>query len=357
MQWNGVADNQGEGPLGRNTGEVLGVFASFDLKKHRGDLGYRASADIRNLTRLERHLIKLWSPSWQELATGNALPAINESLAQEGKQLFVDYQCHTCHEAIDRTDPKRRVIAQMASLSVLQTDPQMAENAFAYSGLSGYFEGKPINPIKLDGARFSETTKVLPALSLAVAQVILEPDPDTSVLIRWAENGYDLIAAIFDNPVFKTEKHIDFEVVDKNNLQTLLAYKGRPLNGIWATAPYLHNGSVANLYQLFLPSCQTPIVTECRTKTFTVGSREFDPVNVGFVLKDITTHPELFLFDTSLPSNSNQGHEYAAGVTPIIKLDNQGRPRRDSAGNFITSVLPPIDHNDRLALVEYLKTL
>ena len=29
-----------------------------------------------------------------------------------------------------------------------------------------------------------------------------------------------------------------------------LAYKARPLEGIWATAPYLHNGSVPNLYEL-----------------------------------------------------------------------------------------------------------
>ena len=33
----------------------------------------------------------------------------------------------------------------------------------------------------------------------------------------------------------------------------LLAYKARPLTGIWATAPYLHDGSVPTLYDLLLP--------------------------------------------------------------------------------------------------------
>ncbi|MFX7412378.1 hypothetical protein ABTI97_18860, partial [Acinetobacter baumannii] len=33
----------------------------------------------------------------------------------------------------------------------------------------------------------------------------------------------------------------------------LMAYKARPLNGIWASPPYLHNGSVATLYDLLLP--------------------------------------------------------------------------------------------------------
>ncbi|MGR8950163.1 MAG: c-type cytochrome, partial [Gammaproteobacteria bacterium] len=36
--------------------------------------------------------------------------------------------------------------------------------------------------------------------------------------------------------------------------KVLLAYKARPLNGIWATPPNLHNGSVANLYELMLPA-------------------------------------------------------------------------------------------------------
>ncbi|MGR8949955.1 MAG: c-type cytochrome [Gammaproteobacteria bacterium] len=34
----------------------------------------------------------------------------------------------------------------------------------------------------------------------------------------------------------------------------MLAYKARPLNGILATPPNLHIGSVANLYELMLPA-------------------------------------------------------------------------------------------------------
>ena len=76
------------------------------------------------------------------------------------------------------------------------------------------------------------------------------------------------------------------------------AYKARPLNGIWATAPYLHNGSVPNLDELLKAPGK-------RVKTFRVGSREFDPENVGFV----TTEGE-FTLDTTLPGNSNAGHHY-----------------------------------------------
>src|SRR5262249_5549378 len=46
------------------------------------------------------------------------------------------------------------------------------------------------------------------------------------------------------------------------------AYESRVLHGIWATAPYLHNGSVPNLAELLLPP-------ERRSPSFMVGSRKF----------------------------------------------------------------------------------
>ena len=44
----------------------------------------------------------------------------------------------------------------------------------------------------------------------------------------------------------------------------VLAYKGRPLTGIWATPPYLHNGSVPTLYDLLLPPEDRPQVVLSR---------------------------------------------------------------------------------------------
>jgi hypothetical protein len=360
VQWNGVGDNELAGPLGRNTGEALGVFAQFDLQKQRGDIGYRSSVVVRNLTRIERHLESLWSPSWEELAAQQVLPPINQSLAEQGREVFINYQCHSCHEAIDRTDPKRRIVAQFASLQTIGTDPYMAMNALNYAGKSGYFEGTKIKPLNPASPRYAANTPVLPALSSAVEGVLIEPDHDKTFIRRWAEKLYDLFASIGDNPIKHTQRHLDFEVVDKDKPATLAAYKARPLNGIWATAPYLHNGSVPSLYELFMPSCSDQEIASgkvCRPNKFTLGSRELDPVKVGFVGRDPAQYPDLFVFDTSLPSNSNKGHEYAAGVTPVFVLDEQGRPRKDSQGKPIMRRLEPISHAQRLALVEYLKTL
>ena len=52
--------------------------------------------------------------------------------------------------------------------------------------------------------------------------------------------------------------------------QVKAVYKARPLAGMWATAPFLHNGSVPNLYYMLVPAAERP-------KKFFVGHREFDP--------------------------------------------------------------------------------
>ena len=91
----------------------------------------------------------------------------------------------------------------------------------------------------------------------------------------------------------------------------LLAYKARPLDGVWATAPYLHNGSVPSLYELLLPPSE-------RVKVFYVGNREFDPVSVGFVSRDLRN---AFRFDTHHPGNWNTGHTYGTDLSEEQRLD------------------------------------
>ncbi len=52
-------------------------------------------------------------------------------------------------------------------------------------------------------------------------------------------------------------------------------YLSPPLDGIWLRAPYLHNGSVPTLRDLFNPPKERP-------QTFHRGYDVFDPINVGF---------------------------------------------------------------------------
>jgi hypothetical protein len=49
-----------------------------------------------------------------------------------------------------------------------------------------------------------------------------------------------------------------------------------------------------------------------------VGSWELDPVNVGF---STAVEPATSKFDTTLPGNSNKGHEYGSNLTETEKWE------------------------------------
>jgi hypothetical protein len=101
------------------------------------------------------------------------------------------------------------------------------------------------------------------------------------------------------------------------------AYEARVLQGIWATAPYLHNGSVPTLWELLTPP-------KDRKSTFMVGSRLFDAKDVGFVTDQSPFKSGSFTADpANANGNGNGGHVY--GTT--------------------------LSETDRRALLEYLKTL
>ncbi|WP_437962039.1 hypothetical protein WME76_21875 [Sorangium sp. So ce119] len=118
-------------------------------------------------------------------------------------------------------------------------------------------------------------------------------------------------------------------------------YLAGPLDGIWARAPYLHNGSVPTLGDLLKPPAppgelDAEEAQAFRPRQFYRGSRRFDEQNVGW----LSTEPmegerALFLYRTvdanedPIPGNSNAGHTYGTGLPP----------------------------GDREALVDYLKTL
>lgn len=86
-------------------------------------------------------------------------------------------------------------------------------------------------------------------------------------------------------------------------------YQTRTLRGVWASAPFLHNGSVPTLWDLL----QSP---EARPAEFLVG-REMDPHNVGV---DAKNQPEsLWVFRTSEVGNGNGGHVFGTDLPDETK--------------------------------------
>lgn len=312
VQWNAIAANRifsssVIGSLSRNVGEVLGVFGEVDIPPFGQENtvlpGYDSSVRIGDLKVLEEQLKKLQSPVWPP-----EFGEIDQTKRIAGQALFGEY-CKRCHEPINRSDENRIVKAVKTPLKQIGTDPRMATNFSTRKGNTGPLKGR--KRLFLAGERFEDEAPGDDILSHVVLGVVVKID-----------NNY---------------KESDLLSLRGAGLSTDV-YKGRPLNGIWATSPYLHNGSVPNLWELLKPS-------KDRIKTFSVGSREFDPVKVGF-LSDPTVQGA-FVFKTvdadgkPIPGNGNYGHEYGTGL-PVAEGGDGKR--------LLTK-------EEQLELLEYLKSL
>ena len=349
VQWNGRVDNSGLGPMARNAGQVIGVFATLDWQQKDGytlssvlggqgfgaqHIDFQSSIDIRNLRRVENHLRRLTSPLWPE----HIFPKLDKARMSRGAELYDQY-CVFCHARINRNDPERRIVAKLISVASVGTDSKMATNSVAYQGYSGILHNQYVSTSS-GNILLRHQAPVVALLTAATRNVVATPDSDKWTIQRWGERSLDFAYTYFDNEVQPSLKNGNFTPdTTTNPFASVMAYKARPLNGIWATAPYLHNGSIPTLYDLLLPKKQPhdPDDGEYRPDDFLVGSREFIPEKIGFRSEGY----DGFLFRTSLWGNYNGGHEYAVGRTPLPD------------GTF----LPPMTKEQRLDLLEYLKSL
>ena len=333
VQWNGSVQNAGAGALGRNVGEVLGVFGSIRLNTNRIKLvGHETSVDIPNLGALEGLLWKLQSPLWPE----TILPEIDRSQATQGngREAFERF-CLECHADIRRDDPDREIKAVLTPVDELRTDPAMAANFanrvnesgrlkrrfktyIGFPGVSDRFEEKGAGVEFLGYGVIGAITRQFLLDPLVTVEAIKAGRPSTRE--RVLKDVEEILEA--DPTTVAKLKVLDKIIETLRPAPTGLVYKGRPLNGIWATAPYLHNGSVRTMRQLLLPASE-------RQTTFRVGSREYDPHDMGF--EDAGGYP----FDTTVAGNSNAGHEGIRYGSETFKNDP----------NLLD------------ALLEYLKTL
>ena len=372
LQWNGIVPNDkialgpggkvDAGALVRNATEVIGVFADVDVRRQPGLGGFASSVDSKSLIGLETQLGKLKSPLWPAQAG-----AVDATKVVWGARLFKQ-QCAGCHAPLAQDDVKTPIKAEMTPIwapAGLDTDPWMACNTFTYEAKAGLLEGTRVSviageplPAQAPTRQFlrTETIGVLlgrkwdvasSALKIALDQeekirvVGAPPPPPPPPLVvgppqqESREARLQRCIAIAARPDLaplpanatdedrKAWAKAQREIAED---RLLLAYKARPLNGIWATAPYLHNGSVKSLYELLLP-------VEKRAKTFWVGNRDFDPREVGFVNQPSPVGSWFRVADASgkaIHGNSNNGHDY--GSKTLIEPE-------------------------RWALVEYMKTL
>lgn len=112
-------------------------------------------------------------------------------------------------------------------------------------------------------------------------------------------------------------------------------YNARPLSGIWAQAPYLHNGTVPTVYHLLVPD-ERPI-------SFIKSRLDYDQKHLGFSWnsQQATSQNEGYLFQTNaVPALSNKGHDKDI-------VEGKKTYRLNWSG----------DKQGAFAIIEYLKTL
>ncbi|MEP1441742.1 MAG: cytochrome C [Hyphomicrobiales bacterium] len=116
-----------------------------------------------------------------------------------------------------------------------------------------------------------------------------------------------------------------------------LGYNALPLGGIWAQAPYLHNGSVPTLYHLLMP--------KSRPDQFVKSRLSYDKTKVGFS------------WQMPLSDKDQSAAAYVFDATVAEVLNNQGHDVNINVGGNTYKLDWSNDPEGAKALIEYLKTL
>jgi hypothetical protein len=301
----------------RNFTETLGAGATVVLDPKRTASLFETSIPIRNMHDLEWLAYYIDPPRWPAAIFGEIKP----DLAAAGEGIFRS-RCAGCHEYGDDrrtttglirlrgmrpedvgTDATAafRISCPIPDTGALVIPPRSytAEDSQLLKDCAGVKAGTAFT-----GNSFARTVqtavdsmkhKAYAAAGIDAAQQRVMEDLDRRGRVTWRDTLLD--ARLPYGP-----------------------YAARPLYGIWAAAPYLHNGSVPTLYHLLLPP-------ELRPKTFALSAREYDPVRLGFVV-DTACAQQDCLVDTTRTGDGNGGHLWGTDLS----------------------------ESDRIALLEYLKT-
>ena len=268
LHWNANTNSVVE----RNLGQALGLGAVID----RTTLATTVKLD--NLHTMEQLFQGLRAPAWPAEVLGAIDP-----VKQARGQVLYRTACASCHEGPYMQSPDGHDLYPQYALEDLGTDPNHAKN-FDQPVL-----GRPYAEALQE---LLQTIKQRAAAGFPAADVASWEAGRTPS--RWR------------SPLGGDKK----------------PYPARPLAGVWATAPYLHNGSVPTLADLLSPPAMRPA-------RFGLGYREYDPDKVGYRTDTTTANPLVHEYDTTLAGNSSGGHVYGTDLSP----------------------------EDRAALIEYLKSL
>jgi hypothetical protein len=355
-------------PLGRNIAESWGVSAAVDLLNPNPAKLFASTILLEHMFWMETLISVMTPPAWPERIFGKvdreaaqlgrylyeekvfdgalspaeeqwcpespAGPANPANLANSDEQPCPNPErptkglCARCHAPVAEVHAnefgKRYWQLPLYKLNVIGTDPQDALNFNARQIYTGNLR-----------VQFGGREKV----SFAEA-------------LQTATSG--VMAHEFENQEVSREDRPDFSGHRRNGFRAPLAYAARPLQGYWATPPYLHDGAVPNLYELLSPADE-------RSPTFWTGDMEFDPVKVGYRAAQFVGGFEFVTKRSFIGAAGYSLRELLAGRLEFKREvdgnSNLGHEFRNAPKGTKGVVGPYLTPKERLAIIEYMKVM
>lgn len=249
----------------RNYLQAMAVGA-LSSPNHVG--GYESEAKIDEIHNADMYYQQIKIPNFSKIFPKH----FNPDHAKKGEAIFAQ-NCLSCH---DRPEGK------MIPIGDVKTDPKRWR----------FFNGEEKKELR-EGVLKSIELKTASVYRLSLNRIIA--------------NGGDSGGGSYEmeNPQWFNARE---------------GYMARTLNGVWASPPYLHNGSVRTIQQLLTPAAQ-------REKSFYVGTRDYDTENLGYKNygddknKDVKHYVEGKLTTYKIDVDGiNVGHEYGTKLSDEEKL-------------------------------------
>jgi hypothetical protein len=370
--WWAQYDGSIEQPIIRNAGEALGVAALVNLSPNPPpEALFRSSVALENLVHIEDMLrgpnpflqnpkgfAGLQAPKWpSQIFPNDTEWKIKPERVSKGRAIYAEI-CAECHlgpvddPVFDKQFPDKSfwtsdhwknlntpnpVLDEVEKgVAGMGTDPAQAEVlAKRPVNVPGFFNLNPVSDLDSLGKCGALPVSTSTEMPFSIALMIVVD----KVSEKWMQDRK--LSPDDQKALWGPRSNCP------NPMPGAPHYRARPLNGVWATAPYLHNGSVASLYWLLTPAANRP------TQFCMGGSRDFDPEKVGFAAaagEKSTCGTGETLFSTTdsdgnpIHGNSNLGHSLEGSAVA---------PDEHKAGVIGRLLTDP----ERYDLIEYLKTL
>lgn len=301
----------------RNVGQSLGL-GSIILDP----MTLESTTNLHNLDKMEHLVHKIRVPEWKEVFKEQSKTytelQINEALLPRGYEIYKS-NCMGCHETNKFAGPSM-VLREYQMFPLSPSDGKYSPNTDRYAATNAI---KPItndtDPVLVKLVPFEQS--IFTGVGAIKAKYYKDyniSDEKRKEMEFFNIRGYEFFRDTY-NGFDKQDDH-------KNNYGNIakgLGYKARHLSGVWATAPFLHNGSVPNMWELLKPSKQRP-------KYFNVYSMKFDPKYFGAPASEWNRNNKKcdlddkvdkeVCFDTTMAGNSNVGHEWGTTLADADKM-------------------------------------